>query len=50
VAKRLRWDEARRRDRERDLDVPVVKPKREAKPVHPNSMAARKWGRKTWGT
>jgi hypothetical protein len=46
MASRVNWEleRQRRRDRKRDLELPVVRPKRKKVAVHPNSMAARKWG------
>jgi hypothetical protein len=44
MAKRLDYEKVRRRHSVSARSVRKV----EVVPVHPNSMAARKWGRKVW--
>ncbi len=41
---RMNWEKANERERHKAR----VEKKRVEKAMHPNSMAARKWGRKTW--
>lgn len=38
---KMRWDKKR-------AEGPQLKRKRESVAVHPNSTAAKKWGRKEW--
>jgi hypothetical protein len=48
---RFDWEKANLTDKMKQAKAsPRPRKKRKEKAVHPNSMAARKWGRKWWRT